>query len=355
MRLFLLLFLAASSACTSQTSQPTALEFVGCENVVTHINVAAGTTKVLGLPDIEATQDGCAAQNAISLPGNKAIILVKTQQSVSLDDKITVELHRYALPSWKLEAKRVIPEKIQNDSYLVPSVDGKAFFVVGFSDNVSGVSERRGFEATDSMQPIKSNNVEPLDFIGDENLGQFLTGANRDTLLPYVYQIEIGGKNVDTLGSPLGRVPGATLYVLDETSDHPSLFALLRSGGRLTTLNVPGAAYLANTGDAILVHSNKRTESGGPWRRTDEIAVYSADTSKQTALIKVPVLANKEAKCIALWHDQLAVFLLPKSFVVVDFTKKTFKVIPHDNQLDSAADSHALWVESVPGPPKSAK
>jgi hypothetical protein len=162
----------------------------------------------------------------------------------------------------------------------------------------------------------------------------FLAGVHRQELLPYVRRAGDKGE-IETLatGIPVNEVPGASLYSVGDPN-HPALL-LLRNEGRLAIIPAATNSCLAQTGDAVLTHNYFESH----------IALYSADTAQETASMNVPSLADDDAKCIALWHDRMAVFLLPKAFVFVDFTKHTFKVIHCTFTLNPKVRWRPLWVE----------
>jgi hypothetical protein len=259
-----------------------------------------------------------------------------------LDYKGTFELRRYTMPSWKVEAKRVLPGKLPDQTYIVPSTDGKAVVVVSLSDDTSRVVSRHAYEAGGILKPVPVSSVKFSDLPTDADLDEQFKRRPKVEMAPYT---DLRG---NLLHIEVAKIPGAAIFTIGSAT--PSPIAILQSGRPLTIIHSETLSWygihLAETGDAVLAqyenpNTNPKNESPN-----GRVAVYSAATGKEVTSMTVPVLANKDASCIALWHDQVAVFTIPGAFVVVNFAKQNFKVVPNEDKLDGPRDIHPLWVEA---------
>ena len=209
MRRFGLLIFGLWMVDSCRAAEPLSLELLGCEGLVNSIDINAGTTKLDGDQSLEAIQDGCATPHAVRFPGNKVIVLVETQQTISLDYKSTFELRRYTMPSWKVEAKRVLPGKLPDQTHIVPSTDGKAVVVVSLSDDNSHVVSRHAYEAGGILKPVPISSVKFSDLPTDADVEALYHGPYRAELTPF---LDRKGKEVLRLRDD--AVPGVAIFEL---------------------------------------------------------------------------------------------------------------------------------------------
>jgi hypothetical protein len=260
-----------------------------------------------------------------------------------LDYKGTFELRRYAMPSWKLEAKRVLPGKLPDETYIIPSTDGKAVVVVSLSDDNSHVVSRHAYEAGGILKAVPISSVKFADLPTDADVEALYHGPYRAELTPF-----LDWKGKEVLRLRRDAVPGVAIFELG--AQKPVPLGIVFGGNHLTIIHRETRPWfrhhLAETGDAILAQYKNPDTNPKNQSPDGRLSVYSAATGKEVTSMTVPVLANKDASCIALWHDQVAVFTIPGAFVVVNFAKQNFKVVPNEDKLDGPRDIHPLWVEA---------
>lgn len=287
--------LALIVIASCRAAEPVALAVLDCGKQVRSIGIVSGTVHVETVGGLPADKGNCVVWDALRFPGNQAVVLVNDEHEEVPDSIGAFELHLYSLPGWKLEAKRTIPGKLPHDNYLLPSYDRQSVVVVSLSDETHQLASRLAYRVGGVMEPL-----------------------------------------------PVEQVKVARAVIIDD----PAL-PLLRAGAKATDLpNVPAYNCVAQTGDAVLEISFDEPKKGSKQRvPPGHVAVYSMESGKEIASMNVPIGMNDDAKCIALWHSQVAIFSLPQEYVILDLAKGLSKVVKHDFKVFNKHAIYPLWIE----------